>query len=149
MLVIGDTISLGDEFAHYGFWKALTGSFAPVNWRAPGAATRTEVSLLPGADRGDTATRRTRTGDEPHHGRWEDENGRNRWRSRHSPAKERVHLRTIRDGRSGNARVTVPLSGALGRWQVEHPRGNRRRAARRFTQETITEPPNPHAAEIA
>lgn len=46
MVVIRDTMSRGDEVAHYGgrippahygFWKALTGRFAPVNrlWETP------------------------------------------------------------------------------------------------------------------
>jgi hypothetical protein len=76
--------------------------------------------------------------------------GRSRRRSRKSATKERPSSRAaIRHGRSGLVGITVPLSGALGRWQMEHPLSDRRLAQRRVTQQTSTKPrPHYSAAEL-
>ena len=139
--VIGDTMSPGDEVAHYGFqvsarplrlWKALAGCYAPVRrlWEAPGADNRRGSSPIRRPQRArlrEPQHRSTNAGSGTRLRGGRDD--RNRRRPGQSATTKHPSSATIRHGRGGTIGIPVPLPSTLGYRQMEHHLSHRRLAA--------------------
>lgn len=139
--VIGDTMSPGDEVAHYGFqvsarplrlWKALAGCYAPVRrlWEAPGADNRRGSSPMRRPQRArlrEPQHRSTNAGSGTRLRGGRDD--RNRRRPGQSATTKHPSSATIRHGRGGTIGIPVPLPSTLGYRQMEHHLSHRRLAA--------------------